>query len=87
MINISINLGPGVIWAAMVFIVLWVGVGFFRAGRDYERMSYAKDVQHRKGQMIMAPHIAPGPPLLPSRVSAELTLLKSHPPIEEEEAA
>jgi hypothetical protein len=87
LINISINLGPGAIWAAMVFIVFWVGVGFFRAGRDYERMSHEKGVQRRRQQMLLAPHIAPGPPLLPRRVDPGLALLSRYTPIEEEEAA
>lgn len=87
MINISINLGPGVAWAAMVFIVFWIGVGCFRAGQIFNQLAITRDMQQRQRQLLIAPWQKPGQPQSPSRVSAELTLLKSHPPIEEDEAA
>lgn len=87
MINISINLGPGVIWAAMVFIVFWVCIGSFRAGQIQNQIRNIRETQHRQRQMLIAPHVAPGPPLLPSRVDPGLTLLSRWTPIEEDEAA
>lgn len=87
MISISINLGPGVIWAAMVFVAFWVGVVCFRAGQIHNQIATVRSMQQKQRQLLIAPWQAPGTPLLPSRVSAEMTLLKSHPPIQEEEAA
>ena len=87
MINISINLGPGVIWFSMCFIAFWVGVGCFRAGQIASQISYAREIQHRQRQLLAAPWQAPGPPLFPSRVNPEIALIRSHPPIEGDEAA
>lgn len=87
MINISINLGPGAIWIGMIFVTVWIGVGCFRAGRIYDRISSTQEIQHRQRQMLIAPWQAPGQPLLPSRVDPGLTLLRTYAPIEEDEAA
>lgn len=87
MINITINLGPGVIWVGMIFVSFWVGVGCFRAGQIQNQMATSREVQHRQRQLLIAPWQAPGPPLLPSRVDPGLTLLSTHTPIDQEEAA
>jgi hypothetical protein len=71
----------------MVFVVFWVGVGCFRAGQIHNQIANTRDMQRRQQQLLIAPWQKPGPTQSPSRVSAELTLLKSHPPIEEDEAA
>ena len=87
MINISINLGPGAIWLAMVFVVCGVAWAAFLAGGIAYQMRSARDIQHRQQQMLIAPWQAPGPPLLPKRVDPGLALLSRYTPIEEEEAA
>jgi hypothetical protein len=87
MINISINLGPGVIWLAMVFVTFWIGVACFRAGQVNNQIANARETQRRQQQLLIAPWQAPGPPLLPRRVDPGLALLSAYTPQDEEEAA
>lgn len=86
MINISINLGPGVIWIGMIFISFWIGVACFRAGQITNQISTAREIQHRQRQLLIAPWQKPGQPLLPSRVNPEIALLSTYTPCEDEAA-
>lgn len=86
MINISINLGPGVIWLGMLFVTIWIGVGCFRAGQIYNQVANVREIQHRQRQLLIAPWLAPGQPLLPSRVNPEIALLSTYTRDEEEAA-
>ncbi len=85
MINISINLGPGVIWLSMIFVTFWIALAAFFAGRAAEQMTNAREVQRRTRQMLTAPWQAPGAPLVVTRVDRRLALIGVRKMLEEEE--
>jgi hypothetical protein len=87
MINISINLGPGVIWLSMIFVTFWIGVACYRAGWIAHQIANVREIEKRQSQLLIAPWQAPGPPLLVHRVDPGLALLSTYTPQDEEEAA
>jgi len=86
LIQISINLGPGIIWLSMTFVTFWIGVACFHAGQIANQMANVREIQHRQRQLLIAPWQAPDPPLLPSRVDPGLALLSTYTAREDEAA-
>lgn len=89
MINISINIGPAVVWASLIFVTFWLLWAAFLLGQIRERVANTAAVQRRAHQLLIAPWHKPGPPLQIKRVDPKLGIIfrRYGGEDEEEEAA
>jgi hypothetical protein len=85
LINISINIGPAIVWLSMIFITFFFVCAAFLLGGIRERVVSTRDVEKRMNSMLQMRHVAPGPPLLPQRVDPKSGIILRRWGAEEEQ--